>query len=1224
MTDRSFLTGGGEMGERTRAMDWSRTPVGPIEGWPQSLKTAVSICLGSRHPIVIWWGETALTQFYNDAYISFLGKEKHPAFLGQPGHDCWREIWPIVGPMLDEVFRTGQATWSEDFLYVLHRNLPMEEGYFTFSYSPIRDDEGAIDGIFCACNETTSRVLAERRLRTLRDLGGIETEARTVQMTCESAARTLAENRNDIPFSLIYLLDDAGRLARLFARTAIDAGSAACPIQIDLARVYGEQTAWPVRQVMQKGKPKAIHNLTEKFGSLPGGPWPESSDTALILPIAVPGQSPITGFLVCGISPRLVLDTAYTNFLEFAAKQVGASIAGARASEEERKRAEALVEIDRAKTRFFSNVSHEFRTPLTLMLGPLEDALGSANLSGKVREELDAAHRNSLRLLKLVNSLLDFSRIEAGRARASYEAVDLATFTAELASNFRSACERASLRLVVDCPPLGEPIYVDREMWEKVVLNLLSNAFKFTFEGEIGVGLRRVNGQAVLCVRDTGVGVPPHELPRLFERFHRIEGQRSRTYEGSGIGLAVVQELVKLHGGAIRADSVAPHGTSFTVTIPSGRSHLPQDRIDAERELASTSVRAASFVEEALRWLPDLPDEMSRQRETETLPEPRGRAKIVLADDNADMRAYVRRLLGTHYDVQSVSDGQAAIEAIRERQPNLVLADVMMPRLDGFGLVRALRSDPVFNNIPVILLSARAGEEAEIEGLKTGADDYLIKPFSARELIARVEAHLKLARFRGQIAETLKDSEERFRAFVTASWDVVYRMSPDWGEMRSLQGKDFIADLENPSQNWLEKYIHPDDRAYVLAAIDKAIQAKGVFELEHRVIRTDGVVGWGHSRAIPVLDTRGDIVEWFGAVRDISDRKRAEENQQLLVRELNHRVKNTLANVQAIVQQTLRTAQDPTEFVARFSGRIQSLARVHSLLTDASWRGTDLRHLIRDQLLMGATDEARLAASGPSVYFDPQRAVHVALLLHELGTNSVKYGSLSTSNGRVTVSWKVVNEILNLEWTERGGPAVAAPRKRGFGTTLIERIADGSGGSAQMIFEPTGVTWKISLVLPSSDANLDASDSSNPELSQTTAARKSEMAGASSPLEGLRFLVIEDEPLIGLDLADMLERAGAIVGPPIGSEREALRIIERDHFDGALLDANLGGRSADRVAAALTRREVPFIFVTGYGKQDLPASSGQAPVLAKPVSARQLLDTLIGLTRKSEVTCARP
>ena len=271
--------------------------------------------------------------------------------------------------------------------------------------------------------------------------------------------------------------------------------------------------------------------------------------------------------------------------------------------ETEKRRADMLAALDRAKTDFFSNVSHEFRTPLTLMLGPIDEALAEpgAALQG---ESLETVQRNALRLLKLVNTLLDFSRMEAGRVRASFEPVDLAVLTADLASAFRSAMERGGLRFDVDCPPLAEPVYVDHDMWEKIVLNLISNAFKFTFAGNITVSLRQLDGAARLTVSDTGVGIPQAELPLLFERFHRIEGQRSRTHEGSGIGLALVQELVKLHAGSITVASELDRGTTFTVSVPLGNAHLPSDRLAAS-VLPSTSVGPEAFVQEALRWLPD-------------------------------------------------------------------------------------------------------------------------------------------------------------------------------------------------------------------------------------------------------------------------------------------------------------------------------------------------------------------------------------------------------------------------------------------------------------------------------------------------------------------------------------------------------------------------------------------------------------------------------------------
>ena len=434
------------------------------------------------------------------------------------------------------------------------------------------------------------------------------------------------------------------------------------------------------------------------------------------------------------------------------------------AREQERQRAESLAQLDRAKTLFFSNVSHEFRTPLTLSLAPLQDALSDsvAPLPPPQRERLELAHRSANRLLKLVNTLLDFSRIEAGRMEAVYEPTDLAMFTTELASVFRSAIERAGLRLIVDCPALPESVYVDRQMWEKIVLNLLSNAFKFTLEGEIVVRLHCAEGECVkLQIQDTGTGIPPEELPHLFERFYQVRGAKARTHEGSGIGLSLVQELIKMHGGIVDVSSIVEQGTCFTVTIPFGTAHLQGDRLrldvgdrnNATRTLASTALSAATYVEEAERWLLEKAEGRRQKAEGQELHPSSftlhpSKARILLVDDNADMRDYLTRILSESNQVEAVADGVAALAAAQAQVPDLVLSDVMMPGLDGFELLKALRADARTREVPIILLSARAGIESVVEGLQMGADDYLIKPFSAQELVTRVNAHLQMAQLR--------------------------------------------------------------------------------------------------------------------------------------------------------------------------------------------------------------------------------------------------------------------------------------------------------------------------------------------------------------------------------------------------------------------------------------------------------------------------------------------
>jgi PAS domain S-box-containing protein len=790
------FAGGGEVGRLMSTLDWPATALGDVAAWPQSLRTAVSICLASRFPIVIYWGPEYIT-LYNDAYSEILAK-KHPWALGRSAREVWAEIWSVIGPMLDNVTSTAQATWSDDLLLVLERRGYAEECYFSFSFSPVRVEGGGVGGVFTAVAETTGRVLGERRLSTLRDLAARVAQAKTAPDACAIAAATMAANNADIPFALIYLLDAGGEIASLAGCAGLAPDTVATPRVLAIR----DQTApgWPVAQVIDANRSAVVRSLPSQFGRLPGGPWPEPVDSALILPIASPAQKQLAGFLIAGISPRRELNAEYRSFFELTAGHVATAVANARAYEDERRRAEALAEVDRAKTAFFSNISHELRTPLTLILGPLEDILGQMDgPNPSARAELELVHHNASRLLKLVNALLDFVRIEAGRVQASYQPVDLASLTAGLASVFRSAIEKAGVRLAIDCAPLPEPVCVDRDMWEKIVLNLLSNAFKFTFTGEITVALKNVDGRAELSVRDTGVGIPPDDLALVFDRFHRVEGARGRTMEGSGIGLALVQELVKLHGGSVRVESELGRGSTFTVSIPFGRDHLPAGVMAEGQPYAPAIVGASTYVEEALRWLPGV------SRQPADMPElppiapasipAEQRVRVLVADDNSDMRDYIRRLLSHLYEVETAPDGMAALEALRTRRFDLVLTDVMMPHLDGFGLLREIRNNPPIGDIPVMLLSARAGEEARIDGLRAGADDYLVKPFSSRELVARVSSRIEVARLRREATARERELRELAEA-EHHRWRGLLAQAP--AMIAVLSGPNHIFDLANP------------------------------------------------------------------------------------------------------------------------------------------------------------------------------------------------------------------------------------------------------------------------------------------------------------------------------------------------------------------------------------------------------------------------------------------
>lgn len=704
MPDGLFAAGG-EAGRLMAAVDWAATPVGPVSGWPASLRFAVRTVLVSRFPMVLTWGPE-FTQFYNDAYAPFIGA-KHPA-IGQDIRVTLAEGWDALGPPVEHAMSTLEASWLPGLLLLLERAGYREETYFTVSHAPAFDDDGRVAGMHAVCTEVTAEVLGTRRQALLHELATVGGHLGAEQDVVPAMCAALASDPLDVPFAAVYLsVPGSDRFSRVAA--------VGCDPQL-LPETAGPDV-----------DPAAIAAALQ----LPGGPFGDRVTDAVVLPLTAGRDGEPLGLLLAGRSPNLALDEEHRTFHELLAAQFAGAVVNIRAFETERLRAESLAELDRAKTTFFSDVSHELRTPLTLLLGPLADVLTGPDepLPAAAREELELALRNGRRLQRLVDDLLDVASIEAGRATPVRVETDVATFTAELAGIFRAAAERAGLRLTVDCPPVARQASVDPRMWEKIVVNLLANAVKYTFVGSIDVTLRSDDDGFALTVRDTGVGIVAEELPHLFERFHRVAGATARTREGTGIGLALVQELTALHGGTVSVTSAPGAGSTFTVALPYGAPDVDGAPAEARPSDAARG-EAASWESDTAR--PGAP----------AAGHP-GAASVLVVDDNADMRGYLARLLGVHWTVRTTANGEEALQAVAQQQPDVVLTDVMMPRVDGFELLHALRSAPATRHIPVIMLTARAGQEASIEGLEAGADDYLAKPFRADELIARVRAVLE-------------------------------------------------------------------------------------------------------------------------------------------------------------------------------------------------------------------------------------------------------------------------------------------------------------------------------------------------------------------------------------------------------------------------------------------------------------------------------------------------
>jgi len=726
----SIFPGDSELAKRLRELDWAATPLGPVEAWPPALRVAAGICLGSGFAVQLLWGPQ-LSLLFNDAALALFGAADLQ-LLGRPAREAWRDAWPQVGPLIDRAL--SGAAGPHELRLLLEREVPREEVHLRLAFAPVGAADGsAPQGLLCTLIETTATELERRRMAMLHQLGRRCGAAPTPVEVCEAAAMALGTNPQDLAFGALYLRENGTDSALLCATTGVLPHDLRAPRQLSLDQ--------------------------------PALPWPH----AALLPIPAPHADLAAGFLLATPNLQRPLDAALRSCLQDAAGQIGRALADKREYAREQQRGDALTQLDQDKTAFFNNVSHEFRTALSLMLAPLDDVLSNLqDPDSPTAAALRMVQRNAMRLLRLVGALLDQARMESGRMQASFEPTDLSTLTADIASIFRAVMERGGLAYNVRCEPLGEPVYIDREMWEKIVLNLLSNAFKYTMKGSIDVLLLSAGRHAMLAVRDTGVGIAPEELPNLFQRFHRVDGTRARTHEGSGIGLSLAKELVQAHGGTISVRSEVGVGSVFKVAVPFGKDHLPPERVHEARSTLSPSSSASSLVEEAQRWLPS---GNSRQREgTEpevTTPGALGQIpgrRVLVADDNADMRDYLARLLGQRWQVETAADGEEALALLREQRFDLLLSDVMMPRLDGLALLQTLRRDPALATLPVIMLSARAGEESRIEGMQLGADDYLVKPFSAREVVARVEAQLRMSALRRWVNESLRAEVAERRA----------------------------------------------------------------------------------------------------------------------------------------------------------------------------------------------------------------------------------------------------------------------------------------------------------------------------------------------------------------------------------------------------------------------------------------------------------------------------
>ena len=1213
-----FLASAGELGHLIHACDWSATPLGPLDAWPQSLRTAVSLILNTRHPMWIGWGRDA-TFLYNDAYVDVLGAAKHPWALGRPASEVWSEIWDVCGPLADKVFQRAEATFVEAVQLFMRRGDFVEETWYSFSYSPIVGEDGGVGGLFCPSTDVSASVLNARRLGTLSRLSADALREPTVAGACATAIGTLADNPADLPFVLLYLADGDGKALRL-------GGTAGLP---DDMRPDADTGPFPAARACRDGDALLVD--LDGIGGLPAGLAGQPLRQALVLPLATAGHERPLGALVLGVSPARRLDAEYRTFFDLVAAQVTAALQNAGAIEEQRRRVDMLAELDRAKTTFFSNISHEFRTPLTLMLGPIEDSLADADdpLPDAQRGRLQLVRRNALRLERLVNTLLDFSRVQAGRMQANVTFADLAALTADLASGFRSVIESAGLAFDVRCAPLPRPVRLDVGMWEKIVLNLLSNAFKFTFEGAIAVTVEACDGAARVTVRDTGIGIAPEHLDTVFERFQRVEGARSRSNEGSGIGLALVRDLVELQGGTISVDSAPGQGSAFAITLP----FAPAGTAEPDPPAAPTGRVLAAFAEEAGRWLPAAAPQPAAE------PVVLSMARVLVADDNADMRDYLARLLGQHWEVSVAADGVEALAMVRRERPDVVVADVMMPRLDGFGLIARLRADRELADTPVVLVSARAGEEARIEGLEKGANDYLVKPFGARELITRVESQVMQARMRAL---------ERAHAARLAS---IFRQVP--AGIAILRGPHHVFELVNDHYQALVGP-RPVVGQPLLAALPE-LEGQGIRELLDGV-RASGRPYVGRSQRFmlgrgaapeerffdfvyqPIVDGRGGVEAIAVVVFEVTELARARRDAEVannakddFLAMLGHELRNPLAPI-LIALELIRARRMPghERELAIIERQARHLVRLVDDLLDVARIARGKIELRREHVEVGRLVALAVEASAPLV---AERSHHLVtdvapggLLLHgdpirltqvlsNLLTNAAKY---TNPGGRIHVRARAEDRHAVVEVEDNGigiSPDMlprlfdkfvqerqALDRSRGglgLGLAIVKEIVVLHGGTVTARSRGLGHGSVFELRLPLAE-------------SCAAAAGGAADAGPARRRNGRKVLLVDDNADVLDAMRALLELGGHAV-TALADPHAALALPDDYAPEVALLDIGLPGMNGYELLAALRARpgcaDTDFIALSGYGQPEDRARSlgaGFCAHLVKPPAPPEL------------------
>jgi len=900
--------------------------------------------------------------FSNKAYSVLVD---HPASFGQPGSKVWAQLWDYLEPFTKTVL-AGTPTYKEDDLifYTKHSGDYDLETYFTWRYVPIVTRDNKTIGMYNQATITTEKVLSERRLATVREMSDSMLVSRSTREYYDAIADVFDQNPRDAPFALCYSITQKdvpsngnGTVVEATYESSIGVpeGHASRPDTLSITlptknrhllgpnadrlssptlsaisalssgsgRHYlsSNGISWPLQKALSTRQCVIVEDCQDLIQGYPIRAWDELPYAAVVIPICSDNSTELPeSVLILGLNPKRPLDADYDNWIHLIRSQLASSLVSVKAHEAEQLRLDTMVRMEKAKNAWFRGAAHDLRSPLTLVAGPLEDLLNS-QVTPAQKHHLTTAKRNVDRLLRLVNSLLDFSRLEAGRVEGRFVPVNFGEWVSELAEVFQPPVERMGLSYHVDIQPYNQLVYIDPTLFETVVSNLIGNALKYTESGSITVRVR-FNDHAEISIIDTGVGIPADELPQVTDWFHRASTAIHAGTQGTGLGLALAKELIRLHDGELivksctARESGGRHGSVFTARIPLS-ARITVEPVDAPK----FGAYGKAVAKEAMRWnyngggtdassdtgdLDSTHDTSSRLSdgllfETADI--------LLVVDDNPDMRQYIKGIFRRHCTVMEASNGEEALAIVQKVRPHLILSDVMMPKMGGMELLARLREDINTRLVPVILLSAMQGDDSRVDALMMGAEDYMEKPFRPKELLARVHLHLQVGKKRWHLEEGFAQREAQISILSDYCPSGIMRASKEgrltYGNAawRTMAG---MAEDEDPDE-W-PRYVTPESYQSLITPWMEYINGNerelklnwrwltGV-AVEAIFIRLDK---YG-SNMTGVLGCISDVTYQEERIRDAEERRReAEESrqqQELLIDLTSHEIRTPVSAI---------------------------------------------------------------------------------------------------------------------------------------------------------------------------------------------------------------------------------------------------------------------------------------------------------------------------------------